>query len=333
MTIVEKLCELSARGKKNDTAEVCVPNLDESGFEQMSIRRFDRTRAYVKIEDGCESKCAYCTIPASRGPIRSKSFSEVIDEVKTLTENGVREVVLTGIETGSYGRDLPEKESFASLLAAIDKIDGIGRVRTGSLDPTVIKPEFANTIGSLKSLCPHFHLSLQSGSDKTLKNMNRLYDTQLYTDMMNRLRELFDKPSFTTDIIVGFPQESEKDFLDSVAYMQKCRFMRVHCFSYSQRPGTKGAEMSGQLDNATKSERNRIMTYKSEQVRDSVYADYIGFEEEALLEQKTADGHFTAYTKRYIPVLVKDNGYKAGDIVKVRLTGINGGKMECEVIE
>ena len=183
-----------------------------------------------------------------------------------------------------------------------------------------------------EKFCPHFHLSLQSGSDKTLKNMNRLYDTQLYTDMMNRLRELFDKPSFTTDIIVGFPQESEKDFLDSVAYMQKCRFMRVHCFSYSQRPGTKGAEMSGQLDNATKSERNRIMTYKSEQVRDSVYSDYIGFEEEALLEQKTADGHFTAYTKRYIPVLVKDNGYKAGDIVKVRLTGIDCGKMSCEVI-
>ena len=160
MTIVEKLCELCKNGKKNSRAEVCVPDLDESGFEQMSIRRFDRTRAYVKIEDGCESKCAYCTIPASRGPIRSKPFTEVIDEVKTLTENGVREVVLTGIETGSYGRDLPEKESFASLLAAIDKIDGIGRVRTGSLDPTVIKPEFANTIGSLKSLCPHFHLSL-----------------------------------------------------------------------------------------------------------------------------------------------------------------------------
>jgi threonylcarbamoyladenosine tRNA methylthiotransferase MtaB len=150
--------------------------------------------------------------------------------------------------------------------------------------------------------------------------------------MMNRLRELFDKPSFTTDIIVGFPQESEKDFLDSVAYMQKCRFMRVHCFSYSQRPGTKGAEMSGQIDNATKSERNRIMTYKSEQVRDSVYSEYIGFEDEALLEQKTADGRFTAYTTRYIPVLVEDHGYKAGDIVKVRLTGIDGGKMMCEVI-
>ena len=263
--------------------------------------------------------------------MRSRPVDSIVAEAKKMAAAGHKEIVLTGVNISCYGQDLGN--NVCDAIEAVAEIEEVKRVRLGSLELDLFTDEMLVRMSKVEKFCPHFHLSLQSGSDKTLKNMNRLYDTQLYTDMMNRLRELFDKPSFTTDIIVGFPQESEKDFLDSVAYMQKCRFMRVHCFSYSQRPGTKGAEMSGQIDNATKSERNRIMTFKSEQVRDSVYAEYIGFEEEALLEQKTADGYFTAYTKRYIPVLVKDNGYSAGDIVKVRLTGIDGGKMSCEVIE
>ena len=213
MSVVDKLCELCSKGEKNEKPEISVPNLDSSGFEQMSIRRFDRTRAYVKIEDGCESKCAYCTIPASRGPIRSKPFSEVIEEVKTLTDNGVREVVLTGIETGSYGRDLAENENFASLLTAIDKIEGIGRVRTGSLDPTVIKPDFASAIAPLTSLCPHFHLSLQSGSDRVLALMKRKYNSRMALRAIELLRNAFPDAQFTTDVIVGFPQESDEDFI------------------------------------------------------------------------------------------------------------------------
>ena len=307
------------------------PHNENDAFEELSEGEDTmHTRAFLKIQDGCNRSCAYCIIPKARGRVRSRNVESIVAQAQKLADLGHKEIVLTGVNISCYGQDLGN--NVCDAIEAVAEIEDVKRVRLGSLELDLFTDEMLVRMSKVEKFCPHFHLSLQSGSDKTLKNMNRLYDTQLYTDMMNRLRELFDKPSFTTDIIVGFPQESEKDFLDSVAYMQKCRFMRVHCFSYSQRPGTKGAEMSGQLDNATKSERNRIMTYKSEQVRDSVYADYIGFEEEALLEQKTADGHFTAYTKRYIPVLVKDNGYKAGDIVKVRLTGIDGGKMSCEVI-
>ena len=244
---------------------------------------------------------------------------------------GHKEIVLTGVNISCYGQDLGN--NVCDAIEAVAEIEDVKRVRLGSLELDLFTDEMLVRMSKVEKFCPHFHLSLQSGSDKTLKNMNRLYDTKLYTDMMNRLRELFDKPSFTTDIIVGFAGETEEDFLESVAFMQKCRFMRVHCFSYSQRAGTKGATMPNQVDNATKSERNRIMTYKSEQVRDSVYGEYIGFVDEALLEQKNSDGYFTAYTTRYIPVLVKDNGFTAGDIVKVRLTGIDGGRMTCEVVE
>ena len=325
MTIVEKLCELSARGKKNDTAEVCVPNLDESGFEQMSIRRFDRTRAYVKIEDGCESKCAYCTIPASRGPIRSKSFSEVIDEVKTLTENGVREVVLTGIETGSYGRDLPEKESFASLLAAIDKIDGIGRVRTGSLDPTVIKPEFANTIGSLKSLCPHFHLSLQSGSSRILALMKRKYNAKQAMESIERLRAVLPEVKLTTDIIVGFPGESEEDFLESCDFARRAGFLMIHVFPYSIRKGTVAATMKDQVPEHIKHERVRILTEISREIRRKILDEKIaeGKSVEVLFET-TRDGYAHGHTDDFIEVKVKTHKKLHGLFRKVKLISHDG---------
>ena len=309
-----------------------VPHSEKDKFEELASETDAlHTRAFLKIQDGCNRECAYCIIPKARGRVRSRPVDSIVAEAKKMAAAGHKEIVLTGVNISCYGQDLGN--NVCDAIEAVAEIEDVKRVRLGSLELDLFTDEMLVRMSKVEKFCPHFHLSLQSGSDRTLKNMNRLYDTKLYTDMMNRLRELFDKPSFTTDIIVGFPQESEEDFLDSVAYMQKCRFMRVHCFSYSQRPGTKGAAMSGQIDNATKSERNRIMTYKSEQVRDSVYSEYIGFEDEALLEQKTADGRFTAYTTRYIPVLVEDKGYKAGDIVKVRLTGIDGGKMMCEVIE
>ena len=182
-------------------------------------------------------------------------------------------------------------------------------------------------MSKIGKFCPQFHLSLQSGCDKTLKNMNRLYDTKLYTDMMNRLRELFNKPVFTTDIIVGFPGESEEDFLSSVAFVQSCGFEKVHCFSFSPRQGTTAFNMDGQLTNEVKQSRNKVMSYKCQQTRQK-----IDFEDTALLEQKTPEGYFTAYTTRYIPVLVPDKGFASGDIVKVKLTGIEDSRMKCEVV-
>lgn len=309
-----------------------IPHSKQDEFEELASETDSlHTRAFLKIEDGCNRSCAYCVIPRARGRVRSRPVENIVAEAKKMAEAGHKEIVLTGINISCYGQDLGC--NVCDAIEAVAKVDGIERVRLGSLELDLFTDEMLVRMSKVKEFCPHFHLSLQSGCDKTLKNMNRLYNRQLYTDMMTRLRELFVKPSFTTDIIVGFPQETEEDFLDSVSFMQQCRFMKVHCFSYSPRTGTKGAAMSGQIDNETKHRRNKIMTYKSEQVRDSVYKDYLGFEDEALLEQKNEDGYFTAYTTRYIPVLVKDNGYNSGEIVKVKLTGIKDARMIAEPIK
>ena len=325
MSVVDKLCALAECGKKNECAEICVPELESSGFEDMSIRRFDRTRAYVKIEDGCESKCAYCTIPASRGPIRSKPFDCVIDEVKLLTENGVREIVLTGIETGSYGRDLPEKESFASLLAAIDKINGIGRVRTGSLDPTVIKPEFATTVAPLKSLCPHFHLSLQSGSSKILALMKRKYNAEQAMACIERLREAIPDVKLTTDVIVGFPEETEEDFQETCDFVRRAGFLMIHVFPYSKRKGTVAAEMKGQIPEAIKHERVRILTDISREIRSKILDEKIskGDTVEVLFET-SRDGYAFGHTGDFIEVKVKTQRKLHGLFRTVKLISHNG---------
>ena len=334
MTVVDKLVSLVEGGKKAEKAEICVPDLDESGFEQMSIRRFDRTRAYVKIEDGCESKCAYCTIPASRGPIRSKHFNEVIDEVKTLTENGVREVVLTGIETGSYGKDLPEKESFASLLAAIDEIDGIGRVRTGSLDPTVIKPEFVEKIKDLKSLCPHFHLSLQSGSSKILASMKRKYNADQALACIERLKAAMPDLKLTTDVIVGFPGESEEDFLESCEFARKARFLMIHVFPYSKRKGTVAAEMKDQIPENVKKERVAKLSEISREIRAEILDEKVaeGKSTEVLFET-TREGYSHGHTADFIEVKVKTSKRLNGLMRSVKLISHDGEVCEGVLVD
>jgi threonylcarbamoyladenosine tRNA methylthiotransferase MtaB len=325
MSITEELCRLVERGQKNEICKIDVPELETAGFEQMTIRRFNRTRAYVKIEDGCESKCAYCTIPASRGPIRSKPFGEVIEEVRTLTENGVREVVLTGIETGSYGRDLPEKESFASLLAAIDKIEGIGRVRTGSLDPTVIKPEFVETIKGLHSLCPHFHLSLQSGSSKILALMKRKYNAEQALAAIERLREAMPGVKFTTDVIVGFPGETEEDFQESCEFVRRAGFLMIHVFPYSKRKGTVAAQMKDQVPENVKKERVAILSQISREIRAKILDERIACENEVeVLFETCEDGYAHGHTSDFIEVRVKTDKNLHGCFRNVRLISHNG---------
>lgn len=334
MTVVDKLCSLIENGKKAKKAEICVPELEKSGFEQMSIRRFDRTRAYVKIEDGCESKCAYCTIPASRGPIRSKPFGEVIEEVKALTENGVREVVLTGIETGSYGKDLPEKESFASLLSAIDKIEGIGRVRTGSLDPTVIKPEFVEKIKDLKSLCPHFHLSLQSGSSKILASMKRKYNADQALACIERLKAAMPNLKLTTDIIVGFPGETEEDFMESCEFARKARFLMIHVFPYSKRKGTVAAEMKDQIPESIKKERVAKLSEISREIRAEILDEKVaeGKNIEVLFET-TREGYSHGHTADFIEVKVRTSKRLNGLVRSVRLISHDGEVCEGVLVE
>ena len=308
------------------------PHGENDAFEELSEGEDTmHTRAFLKIQDGCNRSCAYCIIPKARGRVRSRSVESIVAQAKKLADLGHREIVLTGVNISCYGQDIGI--NVCDVIEAVAEIENIDRIRFGSLELDLFTDDMLVRMSKVKKFCPHFHLSLQSGCDRTLKNMNRLYDTKLYTDMMNRLRELFDRPVFTTDIIVGFPGETEEDFIKSVNYVQKCEFLKVHTFTFSPRKGTVAYEMADQIPNDIKSERNRTMTFKSEQTKNRVMESFIGFEDTALLEQQMPDGDWTAYTSRYIPVIVKNSAHlKGGDIVNVKLTEINGQRMTAEII-
>ena len=323
MSVVDKLCSLIEKGKP-EHAEIVVPALEGAAFECMSITKFDRTRAYVKIEDGCESKCTYCTIPAARGQIRSKPFYDVIDEVKELIAGGCAEVVLTGIETGSYGADLEDGQDLASLLCEIDKLEGIGRVRLGSLDPTVIKPGFVEKIKDLKSLAPHFHLSLQSGSDKVLATMKRKYNSRQAMQSVERLREAMPSVKFTTDIITGFPGESDEDFECSCDFARRAEFLMVHAFPYSKRKGTPAAEMKDQVPEDVKKQRVHTLTEICRNVRSKMFDRIIedGEPREVLFE--SFDGEYaTGHTADFIEVRVKSDRPMHAELAYVKILSHN----------
>ena len=308
------------------------PHGENDAFEEMAEGEDTmHTRAFLKIQDGCNRSCAYCIIPKARGRVRSRSVESIVAQAHKLADLGHKEIVLTGVNISCYGQDIGI--NVCDVIEAVAEIENIHRLRFGSLELDLFTDEMLVRMSKVKKFCPHFHLSLQSGCDKTLKAMNRMYDTKLYTDMMNRLRELFDRPVFTTDIIVGFPGESEADFIESVNFVQKCEFLKVHTFTFSPRKGTVAYEMTDQIPNDIKSERNRTMTFKSEQTKNRVMESFLGFEDTALLEQQLADGDWTAYTSRYIPVIVKNSGHLAGgDIVNVRLTAVDGQRMTAEII-
>ena len=303
-SVVSAAKELLYLGKKLTSPRIAVSAPDAFGFEKMTIRHFDRTRAYIKIEDGCESKCTYCIIPKARGSIRSKCPADVIEEVRTLTENGCREVVLTGIETASYGKDL-DGYSLADLLFEIDRIPNIGRVRLGSLDPSLMKPAFVERITSLRSLAPHFHLSMQSGSDTVLARMKRKYNTKMALEGMARLRAAIPDVQFTTDMIVGFPGETEDEFQQTLSFVQKAGFFMIHVFPYSRRAGTEAYHMDGQIPEAIKHLRAKQLSAQQQKVREQILRAQIGRTVEVLPETRRngfARGHTPNFTEVQFPL-------------------------------
>lgn len=274
MAVVEAVLRLCHQGTKEPQPIINIPSLEGAGFEKMSIRHFGRTRAYIKIEDGCESHCTYCIIPAARGHIRSKPMQAVLDEVRCLTENGCREVVLTGIETASWGRETKEAD-LADLLEAVDRIPGIGRVRLGSLDPTIMRPAFVDRIAKLPSLAPHFHLSMQSGSDSVLARMKRKYNSTQALAAITRLKEAIPHVQLTTDIIVGFPGETEEDFEATMEFARKARFLMIHVFPYSKRQGTPAASMPDQIPNEIKKQRVSRLSFLASEIRAEILKEKI----------------------------------------------------------
>ena len=323
LSTVEAAVSFRERKIKNAEPEIFHEDIFEACFEDMSIERFDRTRAYVKIEDGCENRCTYCIIPSARGKVRSKKPEDVISEVKALVLGGCREVVLTGIETASYGKDL-EGCNLADLLSEVDKIEGLDRIRLGSLDPSLMNEEFVARISALASLTPHFHLSLQSGSDRVLALMKRKYNSKMAMAVIERIRAAIPDVQFTTDIIVGFPGETEEDFLDTVDFVKRARFLSAHIFQYSKRKGTPAATMSDQVPDPVKADRSARLIALQKEITENVLAREIGREYNVLFETQVKD-YITGHTPSFIEIRVRSDLSLCGEIHRVRIVGVEDG--------
>ena len=294
-------------------------------YEELSISSTaEHVRAYIKVQDGCNQFCTYCIIPFARGRVRSRKIEEVLSEVETLAAKGYKEVVLTGIHLSPYGVDFPkeERESLLSLIQAVSRVEGISRIRLGSLEPRIITEEFLEGIVKTGKVCPHFHLSLQSGCNKTLKNMNRRYSAQEYAEKCELIRKFYPAPALTTDVIVGFPQETEEDFEESYEFVKKIHFYETHIFKYSRRHGTKAASMDGQLTEAAKAQRSDRMLELHE-IRAREYEEaMIGKKMELLLEEEIEiDGRpwYVGHSREYVrAVISKTDAHRVNDLVTVK---------------
>lgn len=287
----------------------CVDINHTKEYENLEIDRTEEhTRAYLKVQDGCNQFCTYCIIPYARGRIRSKKTEDVVNEVKRLAASGCQEVVLTGIHLSSYGKERPEdQENLLTLIQAVHQVDGIERIRLGSLEPGIITEEFAAAISSLPKVCPHFHLSLQSGCTTTLKRMNRRYTAEEYREKCEILRKYYPAPAMTTDVITGFPGETEEEFEESRSFVDSIHFYETHIFPYSKREGTKAAGMPDQLTEQVKKERSRILIALGKEHQREYMEQFLGQEKEVLFEeQQTVEGqeYWTGHTMEYLKIAV-----------------------------
>ena len=321
--IVDALAEY-AENKPGHGSHVIKINQTKE-YEDLSIdHTAEHVRAYIKVQDGCNQFCTYCIIPYARGRVRSRNIESVLKEVRALAKKGYKEVVLTGIHLSSYGVDFPEekKETLLSLIRAVHEIEGIKRIRLGSLEPGIVTREFAEGIAALPKVCPHFHLSLQSGCDETLERMNRRYRSGEYRERCELLREVYGNPALTTDVIVGFPMETEEEFQASYDFVDSIHFYETHIFKYSRRHGTKAAAMSGQLTEAQKAARSDQMLALNEKHAVEYEKSMIGNQLQVLLEEEVeiqGKTWYVGHSKEYIKTAVpKEDGYTVNDIVTVK---------------
>lgn len=293
-------------------------------YEEMTLTRTaGHTRAYIKIQDGCNQFCTYCIIPYARGRVRSRRQEEIVKEIRGLADKGYQEIVLTGIHISSYGLDFQDGSSLLSLLETIHEVDGISRIRLGSLEPRIVTDDFAERLGQLKKICPHFHLSLQSGCDATLKRMNRHYTTGEYSECVKRLRRAFENPAITTDVIVGFPGETEEEFEETKAFLKQIEFYEMHVFRYSRRKNTKAAGMKDQIPDSVKAQRSSELLLLEKEQSKAFRSDYINKEEEVLFEEEKRFHdkiYQIGHTTRYIRVAKACDECLSNQKVKGKLT-------------
>lgn len=279
---------------------------EEKEFQDFgTVTYTEKTRAVIKVQDGCNNFCSYCIIPYAKGRVRSRKPESVIKEVKEIVKEGIKEVVITGIHVASYGKDFEDGTRLIDLLEQINKIEGLKRIRLGSLEPNLITPEFVERLGNVDKICDHFHLSLQSGCDETLKRMNRKYTTQEFENGVKLLRKKFPEVALTTDIIVGFPGETEEEFNTTYKFLSKIKFSKMHVFKYSQRKGTVAAKMKNQVNPQIKEERSNKLIELSNKNEIEFLDDNLGKELEVLFETKTQNGYTEGHTTNYITVKSK----------------------------
>ena len=292
-------------------------------YENLHLtKQGEHTRAYIKVQDGCNQFCSYCIIPYARGRVRSRAKEDVVAEVTDLAKNGYQEVVLTGIHLSSYGIDFENEDNLLGLIRAVHEIEGIKRIRLGSLEPRIITEEFVQAIAALPKMCPHFHLSLQSGCNETLKRMNRRYTSEEFYEKCEILRKYFEKPALTTDVIVGFPQETEEEFETTYEFLKKICFYETHIFKYSKREGTKAAVMQGQIPEQIKAKRSARLIELGEKNRRAYEESFLGKTVEVLVEEKSdVNGKemWTGHTKEYMKIALESEKNLQNCILNVQI--------------
>uniref|UniRef100_A0A7C5Z6Z3 Threonylcarbamoyladenosine tRNA methylthiotransferase MtaB n=1 Tax=Caldicellulosiruptor owensensis TaxID=55205 RepID=A0A7C5Z6Z3_9FIRM len=305
-------------------------------FEELKISEFnERSRAFIKIEEGCDQFCSYCIIPYARGAVRSRSLESIEEEVRRLVSNGYKEFVITGINISAYGKDLDGKITLIDVIERINEIEGVKRIRLSSLEPLIMSEQFISRLLSFDKLCHHLHLSLQSGSDKILKLMNRHYTTAQYQDIVDRIKAKWDDVAFTTDIIVGFPGETEEDFNVTLEFVQKIGFSRIHVFRFSPKKGTKAYDMPNQVDSKEKERRSKVMKEVAANLSYQFHRKFVGKWLEVLIEQDSdLDGYYEGYSGNYIRTLVRKNHFIVpGEIYKVKITQAYEQYVKGEIIQ
>ena len=310
--------------EKGKTKKEMIDINHTNQYEEMELSKTaEHTRAYIKVQDGCNQFCTYCIIPYARGRVRSRRLQDVVKEVTILAGNGYKEVVLTGIHLSSYGVDFKEeKDDLLSLIRAVHAIQGIERIRLGSLEPRIITEEFARELSGMEKFCPHFHLSLQSGCDATLKRMNRRYSAKEYAGKCELLRRYFEHPALTTDVIVGFPGESEEEFAQSRDFIDRVSFYETHVFKYSRREGTKAASMEGQVTEQVKARRSNELIELGRRKQAEYEDALIGTVQEILVEEEIwheGERYQTGFTREYVKIGQKMSGNMANQIVNVEI--------------
>ena len=326
---IVKYVEEFLQKRTNTSKKELIPIVDVADISKQKefdeygcVTYTEKARTEIKIQDGCNNFCTYCLIPYARGRIRSRKKENVLKEAQNIANEGIKEIVLTGIHIASYGKDFEEEYKLIDLIEDLNKVEGIERIRLGSLEPTIVTEEFAKRLSNLKKVCNHFHLSLQSGCDATLKRMNRKYTTEEFKNVVEILRKYFKDANLTTDIIVGFPGETDEEFDITYKFLKDIAFYKMHVFKYSKRDGTVAAKMPNQIDGLVAEERSKKLIELSEKNMEEYNSKYIGKELEVLFEEKQGE-FWTGHTKNYMVVKMKSENDLENKVLKVIINSVN----------